>query len=46
MISMILLKKMKKGEEKTEKTMINMIIEKIKLFYDKKPDYYAWGKEC
>ena len=46
MISMILLKKMEKNEEKTEKTMINMIVEKIKLFCDKKPDYYAWRKEC
>ena len=40
---MILLKKMEKSEEKT---MINVIEEKIKLFYDKKPDYYARRLRC
>ena len=40
------IKKMEKGEEKTEKTMIKVIEEKIKLFYDKKPDYYARREKC
>ena len=43
---MILLKKMEKYEEKTEKTMINMIEKKIKMFCDKKPDYYARKIRC
>jgi len=37
---------MEKSKEKTEKTMINMIEEKIKLFYDKKPDYYVRRIRC
>ena len=40
------IKKMEKGEEKTEKTMIKVIEEKIKLFYDKKPDYYVGRIRC